>query len=130
MNAKFNDHQDPASSANDHYVNSDDAVRLLRSLQARKPFFCSLDTTAGTLLVGVGAEAGCVQFTPTSGGPPYLMATVDGGDMRGEYVEFLSAGTPSPIPTRYILPWRLVEEIVVHFIDHGVIPSRITWEEI
>ena len=130
MNAVFHDHQDIANPLNGRAVTSSEAIRLLRSLRTRDPFFCSLDADAGTLLVGVGQDVGCIQFTPTVGGLPYLMAMSDPNESRDGYVEFLSGGTPSPVPRRYALPWLLLEQIVTAFLDEGAIPNDVVWEEI
>jgi hypothetical protein len=130
MNSVFHDHEDPANTLNGRGLTSSEAIRLLRSLRTRDPFFCSFETNAGTLLVGVGPDVGCVQFTPKAGGPPYLMAVNDSIGSSDEYVEFLSGGTPSPVPRRYSLPWPLLERIVTDVLDRGAIPNDAVWEEI
>lgn len=130
MNAIFHDHEDLASPLNGRALTSSDAIRLLRSLRTRDPFFCSFEMSAGTLLVGVSQDMGCVQFTSKAGGPPYLMAMNDSIESGDEHVEFLSGGTPSPVPRRYSLPWPLLERIVTAFLDQGAIPSDVAWEEI
>jgi hypothetical protein len=130
MNASFRDQEDPSNPLNGHLVASSDVGQLLRSLQTREPFFCSLEADLGTLLVGVGRELGCIQFTPKDGGPPYLMATIGSMENGDEYVEFLSGGTPSPVPRRYCLPWSLVERTVEAFLTQGFVPSDLQWEEV
>lgn len=129
MKARFQDHQDLANPVNGAEVGPSEAVALLRELRARQPFFCSLDTLAGTLLVGVGRNTGCVQHTADSAGsPPYLMATASSPSEQG--IEFLSGGTPTPIPGRYCLPWLQVEDVVHRFLTAGVRPNNVVWEEI
>jgi hypothetical protein len=130
MSATFRDHENPSNPWNGRRVTSSEVGQLLRSLQTREPFLCSLEADSGTLLVGVGRELGCIQFTPKNGGPPYLMATTGSMDNGDEYVEFLSGGTPSPIPRRYCLPWPLVERTVAAFLDQGFFPSDLQWEEV
>jgi hypothetical protein len=130
MTAIFHDQENPSNPLNGHRVASSEVGQLLRSLQTREPFFCSLEADSGTLLVGVGRELGCIQFTPKDGGPPYLMATTGSMEDDDEYVEFLSGGTPSPVPRRYCLPWLLVERTVAAFLDQGVVPSDLEWEEV
>jgi hypothetical protein len=130
MSASFRDHENLANPLNGRMVTSSEAIQLLRSLQERDPLFCSFEANTGTLLVGVARDMGCVQFTPNAEGPPYLMATTGASENSDEYVEFLSGGTPSPVPLRYSLPWPLVERILTVFLDQGTVPSDITWEEI
>lgn len=130
MNARFCDHEDPANPMNGYSFMAKEVVQLLRSLQGREPFMCSLEADAGTLLVGVSENIGCVQFTSPDGQPPYMMATVNDHEDGNQSMDFLSGGTPSPIPERYCLPWPLVERIVAHFLDQGAVPSDFRWEEI
>jgi hypothetical protein len=130
MNASFSDYEDPTNQLNGHRLSSAEAIEVLRSLQGREPFICSLQTDSGTLLVGVGRELGCVQLTPADGGPPYFMATTSSMGDADEYIEFLSGGTPSPIRRRYCLPWPLIERIVTHFLDQGIVPTDVQLEEV
>jgi hypothetical protein len=130
MSAIFSDHEDLTNPFNGRRINSTEAISLLRSLQGREPFICSLDSEFGSLLVGIGRELGCVQFTPGGGGPPYLVASTGSTECSEEYVDFLSGGTPSPIPRRNCLAWAAVERIVTHFLDQGGVPSDIIWEEV
>lgn len=130
MNATFFDYEDAANPLNGCSLDAGQVVKTLRSLQERKPFVCALETTAGTLLVGIGQELGSIQFTPAEGGPPYRMATADSLEAKDEFVDFLCGGTPSPIPQRYCIPWPLVERIISHFMDSGSIPNFVKWEDI
>ncbi|WP_437945365.1 Imm1 family immunity protein [Sorangium sp. So ce296] len=130
MNANFCDYEDPSNPLNGRRLAPTEILEALRSLQGREPFICSLETDSGTLLVGVGRELGCVQFTPANGGPPYLMATTGSTVKDNEFVEFLSGGTPSPISRRHCLPWQLVESAVADFLDQGVVPQNLHWEEV
>jgi hypothetical protein len=130
MKASFHDQENLSNPLNGYQVAPTEMAQILRSLQKREPFFCSVKTESGTLLVGVGQELGCIQFTPKNGGPPYLMATTGSVDHADDYVEFLSGGTWSPVPRRYCLPWILVERSVVAFLERGVVPGDLKWEEV
>jgi hypothetical protein len=44
--------------------------------------------------------------------------------------DFLIADTVTPIPRRYCLPMRKVEEIAAVFLDSGERTADVIWEEI
>ena len=132
MKAIFSDHEDQTNPLNGQRVTTKEAIEVIRSHRSRAPFVCSLETDCGSLLVGVSKALGFVQFTRVNGLPPYFIGTTDstGTESAEEFFEFLSGGTPSPVPRRYCLPWPLVEEVVEYFMDHGTLPSGLLWEEI
>lgn len=133
MNAIFQDHQDSANPMNGARVEADEAHQLLGRLRNCTPFFCSLEAQGGTLLIGVGGDVGCVQFTAAGGGPPYLMARNAGPAdhlRKIEYREFLTGGTPTPVHQRYHLPWSEIEKVVNLFLEHGALAPDLVWEEI
>lgn len=110
---------------------SHEALAMLDGLvSSRNPFFCSLTLDDGQeLLIGVG-RLGCVQHSFANGSPPYLMAAAEPSEATGEFVEFLTAGTPSPVPRQYCMPWQMVREVVAYFMDHGLRSPNVAWEEI
>lgn len=98
--------------------------------QKRAPFFAELVGDNGRqLLLGFGGLDGCAQFSSTDGAPPYLMAIGQYDPSDGE-LEFLTCGTPTPVPRRYILPIQVVADIAIFFMETGEPWSSVTWEEI
>jgi hypothetical protein len=47
-----------------------------------------------------------------------------------ESVEFLAGNTPTPVPSRYILPFEKIKEIAREFRNTGTRSADLTWEEI
>lgn len=85
--------------------------------------------TGDCLMIGVGGEYGCVQFTQASGSPPYLLARGFSDDYDS-HIEFARGGTPTPIPLAYVLPFQRVVDIAVYFLLHGHLPDTVEWEEV
>jgi hypothetical protein len=113
MIVKTRDCQDQTSSVNGLAVTNDEQlIQILDSLRSRKPFFAGLVRNNGcTLLIGIGEEVGCAQFSRSNGDPPYLMAVAPRQFAEHESVEFLAGNTPTPVPSRYILPFEKIKEI-------------------
>lgn len=137
MIAKFYDRQDASNPFNGSLVASQrDVEAILDGIENREPFFCELVGDNGySLLVGVGSQSGCVQYSRNDGTPPYFMARLnrfqaDRSESTQDYVEFLIADTMSPIPTRYCLPMDSVKSISAHFCETGERSSSFAWEEI
>jgi hypothetical protein len=132
MKVVFLDRQDERNPLNGSEVcSSQEALEILDALVlSREPFFCSLTSDAGQeLLVGVG-RIGCVQHGAAGESPPYLMAVSAPIEATGEFVEFLTGGTPSPVPRHYCMEWQIVREVVAYFIEHGIPSPDVGWEEI
>ena len=104
---------------------------MLASMRARPPFFAELICDNGyKLLLGLGASEGCVQFSSTEGDPPYLMAVADNAEAAIGDVEFLMGDTVTPVSRRYCLPYDVVADIAVVFVDTGNPKSDVHWEAI
>ncbi len=57
------------------------------------------------------------------------MALASNPHEEGEQ-DFLIGDAASPVPRRYCLPTRKVEEIAAVFLDSGKRTSHVAWEEI
>ena len=88
--------------------NATELKRLLDGVRDREPFFVELVGENGfKLLLGIGVPEACVQFSPTDGSTPYLMAVVRNAPNAGEgEICFLIGDTPSPVPKRFSLPYE------------------------
>lgn len=130
MKAQFFDRQDVANAANGENIGSLLQLRqVLAGLRDREPFFAELIGDNGyKLLLGLGSTEGCAQFSSVDGAPPYLMAV---GEQHAEgELEFLIGDTATPVPKKYCLPRKVIEDIAAEFVDKGQRKSDVLWEEI
>ena len=132
MTIEFFDRQQVSSSVNGIRIEKQgDLLRLFESLVNREPFFCELVGDNGyKQLVGVGGRIGCVQYSANNGAPPYLMAVAEDGVNGQPYVEFLIGNTPTPVSTRYCIPFEKIRQITVYFLQTGERDPSVSWEEI
>ena len=106
-------------------------AELFRSLNGREPFLFELRGDSGfRLIVGFAEELGCVQYSPSDGSPPYLMAVAGETADGGRFLEFLAGGTLTPVSLRYCLPIDQVEKIAAYFLASGGKSAAVHWEEI
>jgi len=104
---------------------------LFAEARGRDPFFLELVSDTGyNLLIGIGAEVGCAQFSATDGSPPYFMAVSGSPPIEDDYMDFLIADTPTPVARRFCLPLAKVEVIAADFVDSGQRSQIVEWEEI
>jgi hypothetical protein len=132
MNVVFNHQQDHSPQLDGVTVHDrKELFALLDSFKGREPFVGELIGENGyKLMLGIGDEIGCVQYSPSNGEAPYLMAVAPGDYPESEYVEFLMGNTPTPVPKRFCLPFGIVKEIAAHFIETGERSPAVSWEEI
>ncbi|PHR87369.1 MAG: hypothetical protein COA78_37200 [Blastopirellula sp.] len=133
MNIEFHDREErnnPLSGQS--FSSTDEVAALMDKLRTKPPFFCELIGDNGyNLMIGIGGDVGCVQYSARDGLPPYLMATAfSGNKSEGEYMEFLTGGTLTPVERRYCMPFNIVSEIVADFVRSGLASSAVEWEEI
>jgi len=129
--AQFFDMQEKANPLSGTRVrNSTELVRLLDRLHDRKPFFAELVGENGfKMLLGIGVPEACVQFSPTDGSTPYLMAVVrDAPNADEGEIEFLIGNTVTSVPKRFALPYETMVEIAARFVDSGERYSGVAWE--
>ena len=132
MKVEFFDRQDDLSPHNGKRITTaKELLKIFESSRNRKPFFCELVGENGyNLLVGVGREVGCVQYSSSNGDPPYLMVTSTGISEDSGDVKFLIGGTPTPVPKRYCVPFETVKKVVTCFIESGTQSHSVRWDEI
>ena len=132
MTVLFFDRQELSNPMNGLRIKSKiELDEALEKLGNREPFFFELVGDNGyKLLVGLGKEIGCVQHSRTDGDTPYLMAVAPGEQDAKNYVEFLTANTPTPESKRYCLPIELLRQIAAYFLETGDRGPDVSWEEI
>lgn len=132
MRSQFFDRQDPRNPANGRVItNSEELRSVLAAVRRRPPFFGELIGDNGfKLLLGLGRNEGCAQFSSADGSAPYLMAVGPSLNHRDGEVSFLIGDTPTPVPGRYCLPYEAVVDIADVFVQTGRRKSDVSWEEI
>jgi hypothetical protein len=111
-----------------------DAGRLTELLDGRRndaPFIADLTGDNGfELMIGLGCDLGCAQFSRADGEPPYLMAVSPHPLPVGAgYVEFLAASAATPVAARYIISFDELKQIARHFLDTGGRSDMVSWQE-
>ena len=132
MNVQFFDREDESDPRNgETFSDTRDLAAFIDELRSRPPFFCELiGSNNYKLMVGIGGDTGCVQYSASDGTPPYLMAVDRNVSSDEEYMEFLASGTLTPVNRRYCLPLDVVKTLVASFVKGGGMSSLIDWEEI
>ena len=152
MRVRFFDKEMDDNPLNGAVIGSgEELLAILDQLRHRKPFGLELASEHGfSLDICLAETYGAVQHIGSDGGSSYLLAVAPGrspifvppdlsphavafNDDRQNGVEspeFLVGGTATPVPTRYILPYDLVRNIAVHFLETGERQSDVTWEQI
>jgi hypothetical protein len=132
MNLEFFDRENERNPLNGSIISQRGHLReLLNQLQDRSPFFCELLGQNGQkILLGIGGPKGCVQHSNIDGSPPYLMAVSENPEHQGEHVDFLIGGTSTPVPSRYCIPFKTVNEIATYFQMTGGRSPMVAWEEV
>ena len=132
MNVQFFDREDTSSRANGEILaDAESLSKLIESLRVREPFLCELLGENGyNLLIGIGGDIGCAQYSASNGSPPYLMATMCQQPGDRACAKFLAGGTLTPIQSRFCLPFDAVKRIAATFLETGFRSGECRWEEI
>lgn len=121
MKIRYDNGQDKSDSMNGvDIVDADELAKLLDERRSRAPFIADLIADNGfELMIGIGRDVGCAQYSRTDGEPPYLMAVSPQRQMKSGYVDFLVNNTPTPFAARYILTFEQVKAVSLHFLATG-----------
>jgi Immunity protein Imm1 len=132
MIVRIYDYQDQTSSLNGLTLTNDDQLlQVLESARTRQPFFAGLIGENGyELLIGIAGSFGCAQYSRSDGEPPYLVAVSSARIIAHDHFEFLAGNTPTPISSRYILPFEKVKKIASYFRATGARSTDVSWEQI
>jgi hypothetical protein len=132
MRIQFYDRQDAENALNGTKVASaDHLLSLIENLRYRPPFFCELVGDNGlNLLIGIGGDIGCTQYSRADGIQPYWMATSSATKEKQGFIDFLAADTSTSVPARFCLPFEAIAQIATHFVERGLRDRSADWEEI
>jgi len=132
MTARFFDRQDAGNPLNGITLSSeDDIATVFEHARDREPFFCELLSDSGSmLLMGMGRERGCIQFTePDNSHFRMAIEVAPLHQGKGE-LSFLMGGTRTPVPEQFALSLATERTIVRHFVRTGEMLPSISWVEI
>jgi len=132
MKVIFFDRQEASNPHNNEVVDgTTELLDILESLRDRNPFFCELVGDDGfNLLLGIGGDRSCAQYSAGDGNTPYLMARLERNTEADGYEEFLINDTITPVPNRYSIPFETAKEVATHFLKTGQRSPLVLWEEI
>jgi hypothetical protein len=106
-------------------------AELLDKRRNEPPFLAELSGDKGYHIeFGIGGDVGCIQHSQTNGKAPYLMAMSAHPPMKGGYIEFLTANTPTPIAARYIVRFDELKAVALQFLKTGDKSDRVLWQEL
>jgi hypothetical protein len=130
MIVRYDNEQDDFDPVNRTVVGSSAQLsELLDSRRNNAPFFARLSSDNGfEIMVGIGGNVSCVQYSRSDGSPPYLMAVSSRPPMKRGCVEFLTADTPTPIAARYIISFDELKMIAIHFLKTGERSDIVSWQ--
>jgi hypothetical protein len=130
MNVLYANQQDDSDPINGTVIaESVQLLALLESKRKNAPFFARFSGDNGfEIMVGIGGEVGCVQYSRSDGKRPYLMAVSADPPMRNGYVEFLAADTPTPCAARYIIRFDEVKKVALYFLQTGERSDTVSWQ--
>src|SRR5262249_15114560 len=116
MIVRFFDLEDQSNPLNGIAIDDDkQLIELLDGFHSRDPFFAELRGDNGyELSIGIG-RVGCAQYSHGEGDPPYLVALADTPYAGKDYDGFLTGGTLTPVPRRFIMPFEKIKQIALHF---------------
>jgi hypothetical protein len=132
MKITFFDRQKESNPHNEGVVNTtNELLDILEGLQGRDPFFCELVGENGfNLLLGVGGEVSCAQYSASDGSTPYVVAKLGSNAETDGDAEFLINDTITPILHRYCIPFEIATKVAADFLETGQPSPLVSWEEI
>lgn len=132
MKVTYNNEQDELDPLDGRVIgSSSELTDLLKNARTKPPFFARLSCDNGfELLVGVGANVGCVQHSRSYGESPNLMAVSTHPQMTRGYINFFTANTPTPVAARYIISFDELREVVLYFVQTGERSDAVVWQRL
>jgi hypothetical protein len=132
MKLQFLDTEDSSNPLNGSVIdNEQQLVAILDSLYHRKHFVVELlGENRCCLDIGVGGSQSSVQYIHQDGDPPYMMAITPQAHRVQNDMEVLMGGTPSHVPSHYVLPFELAKKLAIYFQQTGERSPLVLWEEV
>jgi hypothetical protein len=132
MKVQYANQQDDSDPMNGTVIaESGKLEELLNWRRNKPPFFIRLSGANGyEIMVGIGGEVGCVQYSRSDGEPPYLVAVPPRPHMTSGDVEFLTGNTLTPVPARNIVSFEELKQIAIYFLQTGERSDVVSWEPV
>ncbi len=132
MKVRYDNEQDDTDPMNGAVIaNGGQLSELLNGRRSNPPLFIRLSGSNGyEMMVGIGVEVGCVQYSRSDGEPPYLVAVPLRPHMTGGDVEFLTGDTATPVPARNIVSFDELKQIALYFLQTGERSYVVSWEPV
>lgn len=132
MNVTYENGQDERDPLDGCLIGSSGELgSLLEDARTKPPFFARFTCDNGfELLVGIGADVGCVQSSRSYGESSNLMAVSRNPSMKRGYVEFLTGNTPTPVAARYIISFDELKEVILYFLQTGERSDAVVWQKL
>ena len=129
MKVRYVNRQDKSDPMNDTDIADENQLRaLLDQRRHRAPFIADLAADNGyELVIGIGVEYGCAQYSRLDGEPPYLMAISSQPQVMSGVIDFSTNETPTPCAARYIISFDELKEVAVHFLRTGERSDAVSW---
>ena len=132
MRIRYANYQDGLDPLNSTVVaGRAELIELLDARRNNAPFFARFSCDNGfQIMMGVGRDLGCAQYSSVHGRAPFLMGVSHRPLMRGGYIEFLAGDTPTAIAARYILSFEELKTVALYFLETGGRSDRVFWREL
>jgi hypothetical protein len=132
MKIQYRNQQDKSDPMNGAVIaEGGPLLELLNNRRSAPPFVARFSGDNGfKIMVGIGGDVGCVQYSRNDGVPPYLLAISVQRPMEKGHFEFLTGGTATPFRARNILSFDELKHIALHFLETGQRSDAVTWESI
>ena len=131
MHVLYANQQDDLDPMNGTVIDGVKLAELLDGRRKKPPFLARLSGENGfELMIGIGGNVGCAQYSRSDGELPYLMAESANSPIKSGGVEFLTANTATPIPARQILRFGELKEIALHFLETGERSNAVCWRHV
>src|ERR1700732_636816 len=132
MKLHYENQQDKSEPMNGKViVQHSDLTQLLEDRRNYRPFVARLSGGNGfKLMVGISRNLGCIQYSSSTGDPPYLMAASRNPPLRSGYLEFMAGGTLTPCAARYIITFDELKTVVLDFLGTGKRSNAVLWQEL
>ena len=131
MSAKFLDLQNESNPDNGTIVHDGASAKaLLIRNSSREPFTCQfVYDDEFQLMVGLGPDLCCAQYSATSGNSRYLVAYLESERMQAGEVEFLLNNSPTEILRKQCFPLKVLLEVAAYFVEKGKPSGIAQWED-
>lgn len=110
----------------------EDSVALgsFLELQRKESMMCKLISDSGyQMQIGIDGAIGCAQFLSNNNMPPYYLAITPNQVVDGSHA-FDMTGSATEILSENCLPFDLLKEVVLEFLQTGHRSKLVEWQKV